>query len=96
MPVNRTLPDARELSIGGSVHDPTGPVSRLLFNVLAMGAEIESDLIPVRAPAKACRSPRPKAGSFSLNADADSLQQLIDQAGALSAEKAEGERLAAF
>lgn len=62
MPVNRTLPDARELSIGGSVHDPTGPVSRLLFNVLAMGAEIESDLIPVRAPAKACRVAKAKGG----------------------------------
>lgn len=27
-----------KLSIGGSVHDPTDPVSRLLFNVLAMVA----------------------------------------------------------
>ena len=43
----RSLPDARDipedltkrevkLSIGGSVHDPTDPVGRLLFNVLAM------------------------------------------------------------
>jgi len=42
----RSLPDAREilddlatrevkLSLGGSVHDPTDPVGRLLFNVLA-------------------------------------------------------------
>jgi DNA invertase Pin-like site-specific DNA recombinase len=29
------------LSIGGSVHDPTDPVGRLLFNVLAMVAEFE-------------------------------------------------------
>jgi hypothetical protein len=36
------------LSIGGSVHDPTGPVGRLLFNVLAMVAEFESDLIRLR------------------------------------------------
>jgi hypothetical protein len=47
----RSLPDAREiledltkrevkLSIGGSVHDPTDPVGRLLFNVLAMVAEV--------------------------------------------------------
>jgi DNA invertase Pin-like site-specific DNA recombinase len=28
-----------KLSIGGSVHDPTDPVGRLLFNVLAMVAE---------------------------------------------------------
>jgi DNA invertase Pin-like site-specific DNA recombinase len=36
------------LHIGGSVHDPTDPVGRLLFNVLAMIAEFESDLIKMR------------------------------------------------
>ncbi|SKB43672.1 Site-specific recombinases, DNA invertase Pin homologs [Arthrobacter sp. 49Tsu3.1M3] len=36
------------LSIGGSIHDPTDPVGRLLFNVLAMVAEFESDLIRAR------------------------------------------------
>ena len=46
----RSLPDARDivdeltarqvkLNLGGSVHDPTDPVGRLLFNVLAMVAE---------------------------------------------------------
>jgi len=30
------------------VHDPTDPVGRLLFNVLAMVAEFESDLIRLR------------------------------------------------
>jgi DNA invertase Pin-like site-specific DNA recombinase len=30
------------------VHDPTDPVGRLLFNVLAMVAEFESDLIKMR------------------------------------------------
>ena len=46
----RSLPDARDildeltkrnvkLSLGGSIHDPTDPVGRLLFNVLAMVAE---------------------------------------------------------
>ncbi|WP_417234753.1 recombinase family protein [Arthrobacter sp.] len=55
----RSLPDARDiveelterevkLSIGGSVHDPNDPVGRLLFNVLAMVAEFESDLIRAR------------------------------------------------
>jgi DNA invertase Pin-like site-specific DNA recombinase len=34
-----------KLSIGGSVHDPTDPVHRLLFNVLAMVSEFEADLI---------------------------------------------------
>lgn len=37
-----------KLSIGGSVHDPLDPVGRLLFNVLAMVAEFESDLISAR------------------------------------------------
>jgi len=52
----RSLPDARaiadeltvrqvRLNLGGSVYDPTDPVGRLLFNVLAMVAEFESDLI---------------------------------------------------
>ena len=52
----RSLPDARDiadelterqvkLNLGGSVHDPTDPVGRLLFNMLAMIAEFESDLI---------------------------------------------------
>jgi DNA invertase Pin-like site-specific DNA recombinase len=55
----RSLPDARDiageltetgvkLNIGGSVHDPDDPVGRLLFNVLAMIAEFESDLIRMR------------------------------------------------
>lgn len=37
-----------KLSIGGSVHDPADPVGRLLFTVLAMIAEFESDLISAR------------------------------------------------
>ena len=55
----RSLPDAREifadltarqvkLSFAGTVHDPTDPVGRLLFNVLAMVAEFEADLIRLR------------------------------------------------
>jgi DNA invertase Pin-like site-specific DNA recombinase len=54
-----SLPDARDildeltkcnvkLSLGGSIHDPADPVGRLLFNVLAMVAEFESDLIRLR------------------------------------------------
>ena len=37
-----------KLSIGGSVHDPIDPVGKLLFNVLAMVAEFEADLIRAR------------------------------------------------
>ena len=50
----RSVPDARaiadeltageiKLCIGGSVHDPTDPIGRLLFNALAMIAEFEAD-----------------------------------------------------
>src|SRR5918912_1987823 len=55
----RSLPDARDiaedltrrevrLNLGGSVYDPTDPDGRLLFNVLAMVAEFEADLIRAR------------------------------------------------
>lgn len=55
----RSLRDARDiadelttkgvaLSLGGSRYDPTDPVGRLLFNVLAMIAEFERDLISMR------------------------------------------------
>jgi len=36
------------LNLGGSVHDPTDPIGRLLFSVLAMVAEFEADLISAR------------------------------------------------
>lgn len=41
---------AREvkLSIAGSVYDPADPMGKLLFNVLAMVAEFEADLIRAR------------------------------------------------
>lgn len=55
----RSLPDARDiadilarkqvaLSLGGSIYDPTDPVGKLLFNVLALVAEFEADLIRAR------------------------------------------------
>ena len=55
----RSLPDARDiadeltarevrLQLGASVHDPTDPIGRLLFNVLAMVAEFEADLVSMR------------------------------------------------
>lgn len=55
----RSLPDARaiadeltarqvRLSLGGSVYDSDDAVGRLLFNVLAMVAEFESDLVRLR------------------------------------------------
>jgi DNA invertase Pin-like site-specific DNA recombinase len=55
----RSLPDARDildeltrhnvkLTLGGSSHDPTDPVGRLLSIVLAMVAKFESDLVRLR------------------------------------------------
>lgn len=55
----RSVPDARDiadellakgvaLNIGGSVHNPLDPIGKLLFNVLAMVAEFEADLIKTR------------------------------------------------
>jgi Resolvase, N terminal domain len=76
----RSLPDARDivaeltdrgvrLSIGGSVHDPSDPAGRLLFNVLAMVAEFEPDLIractrqggPSLVPRAACAANPPSS-----------------------------------
>jgi DNA invertase Pin-like site-specific DNA recombinase len=37
-----------KLNIGRSVHDPTDPIGRLLFNVLAMIAGFEADLARLR------------------------------------------------
>jgi DNA invertase Pin-like site-specific DNA recombinase len=64
-----------KLSIGGSVHDPLDPVGRLLFNVLAMVAEFESDLIRARTRegmqvAKAKGRLRGKQPKLSLSAAA--------------------------
>jgi DNA invertase Pin-like site-specific DNA recombinase len=55
----RSLPDARDiadtlarkgvaLNLGGSIYDPTDPIGKLLFNVLALVAEFEADLIRAR------------------------------------------------
>ena len=55
----RSVPDARDivdeltsrgvrLNVGGSLHDPTDPIGRLLFTVLSMIAEFEADLARAR------------------------------------------------
>lgn len=55
----RSVPDAHaiaseltakgaRLQLGSSVHDPNDPMGKLLFNVLAMIAEFEADLIRLR------------------------------------------------
>ena len=55
----RSAPDAREiadglvargvsLALGGAVYDPTDPMGKMFFNILATFAEFESDLIRMR------------------------------------------------
>jgi DNA invertase Pin-like site-specific DNA recombinase len=55
----RSVPDARaiadqlaargvKLALGASIHDPTDPMGRMFFNILATFAEFESDLIRMR------------------------------------------------
>jgi DNA invertase Pin-like site-specific DNA recombinase len=71
----RSLPDARDvadeltdkgakLSLGGSTYDPTDPVGRLLFTVLGMVVEFESDLIR-RSTLKTELGARPKTPEAS-------------------------------
>ena len=100
----RSLPDARDilaeltaknvrLSMGGSVRDPADPVGRLLFNVLAMVAEFESDLIRSRTRegmqvAKAKGHLRGKQPKLTAN-QAKHLVELADLNTYSSAELAE-------
>jgi DNA invertase Pin-like site-specific DNA recombinase len=55
----RSVPDARaigdslagggvRLSIGGTVYDPTDPMGKMFFNILATFAEFEVDLLRMR------------------------------------------------
>jgi DNA invertase Pin-like site-specific DNA recombinase len=55
----RSVPDARaiadqlaakgvKLALGASVYDPTDPMGKMFFNILATFAEFESDLIRMR------------------------------------------------
>jgi DNA invertase Pin-like site-specific DNA recombinase len=37
-----------KLALGASVHDPTDPMGRMFFNILATFAEFEADLIRMR------------------------------------------------
>lgn len=57
--LGRSVPDARgiadelmkrgvKLQLGSTVHDPTDPMGKMFFNILATFAEFESDLISMR------------------------------------------------
>ncbi|MFC7447491.1 recombinase family protein [Rhodococcus daqingensis] len=84
----RSVPDARaiadeptgrkdKLNIGGSVHDPTDPIGRLLFTTLSMIAKFEADLARARtregmAVAKAKGRLRGKKSKLSPHQEATS------------------------
>jgi DNA invertase Pin-like site-specific DNA recombinase len=77
----RSVPDARsiadelmkrgvKLQLGATVHDPTDPMGKMFFNILATFAEFESDLIRLRtregmAVAKAKGKPKGKQPKLS-------------------------------
>ena len=100
----RSLPDARDitgelaasgvrLSLGGAVHDPSNPVGRELFTVLALVAEFESDLAWARtregmAVAKAKGRLRGKQPKLKVEQEAD-LVGLWRAGGHTSGELAE-------
>ena len=100
----RSLPDACDildeltsrkvkLNLGSSIHDPTDPVGRLLFNVLAMVAEFESDLIkmPTREGMKVAKAKgrlRGKQPKLKPN-QAKHLLELHDSGNYTQAELAE-------
>jgi DNA invertase Pin-like site-specific DNA recombinase len=55
----RSVPDARDigdtlvvrdvrLSLGGTIYDPANPMSKMFFNMLAVFAEFEADLLKIR------------------------------------------------
>ena len=86
----RSVPDARaiaeelttrgvKLNLGGSVHDPTDPIGKLLFTALSMVAEFEADLARLRtregmAVAKAKGRLRGKKPKLSPSQEAHLLE----------------------
>jgi len=73
----RSVPDARargddlaargtKLQIGASVHDPSDPMGRLFFSILATFAEFEADLIKCE-PVRGWRSRDKGNGGAKIN-----------------------------
>ncbi|WP_326823031.1 recombinase family protein [Streptosporangium sp. NBC_01756] len=89
----RSVPDARDigdalvargvkLSLGGSIYDPSDPMSKMFFNMLAVFAEFEVDLLRMRtregmAVAKAKGKLRGKQPKLSTRQQAE-LRRMHD------------------
>ena len=100
----RSVPDARDigdtlvargvkLSLGGSIYDPTDPMSKMFFNMLAVFAEFEVDLLRMRtregmAIAKAKGKLRGKQPKLSTRQQAE-LRRMHDGGGYTIADLAE-------
>lgn len=83
----RSVPDARDigdslaargirLSLGGTIYDPTDPMGKMFFNILATFAEFEVDLLRMRtregmAVAKAKGKLRGKQPKLSVKQQAE-------------------------
>ncbi|GBR09097.1 MULTISPECIES: recombinase family protein [Acetobacter] len=92
----RSVPDARaigeelarrgvRLQLGATVHDPTDPMGKLFFNILATFAEFEADLIKLRtregmAVARAKGKLRGKKPKLSLRQQRE-LRRMYDTGG---------------
>jgi DNA invertase Pin-like site-specific DNA recombinase len=92
----RSVPDARDigdslvargvrLSLGGTIYDPTDPMGKMFFNILATFAEFEVDLLRMRtregmAVARAKGKLRGKQPKLSARQEAHLLQ--LHDAGA--------------
>ena len=87
----RSIPDARDiadtlvqrgvrLSLGGTIYDPEDPMSKMFFNILAVFAEFEADLIRARtregmATARAKGRPKGKKPKLSPTVEAHLVEK---------------------
>ncbi|MEU7745403.1 recombinase family protein [Nonomuraea sp. NPDC049158] len=100
----RSVPDARDigdtlvtrgvkLSLGGNIYDPSDPMSKMFFNMLAVFAEFEVDLLRMRtregmAIAKAKGKLRGKQPKLSVRQQTE-LRRMYDAGGYTIADLAE-------
>jgi DNA invertase Pin-like site-specific DNA recombinase len=86
-------PGGVKLSLGGSIYDPADPMSKMFFNMLAVFAEFEVDLLRMRtregmAVAKAKGKLRGKQPKLSARQQAE-LRRMHDGGGYTIADLAE-------
>ena len=71
------------LSLGGSIYDPADPVSKMFFNMLAVFAEFEADLLKMRTREGMAHRPLPRqAQRQQAQAHHTPAGRVLDRAGA--------------